>query len=584
MASLRVLRSGDSAQALASVVPPADGAPAAPANLVIVLDRSGSMGGLANLNGEIPYTRLEIVKRALEAVIACMEDGASLTIVTFHSETECVFGPAAMTPASRRQAVAAVMNIVPFGGTELWDGLKCGLAHAKLTRAHVFLLTDGEASSSPAEGERAALKAVRDAGNACRVTTIALGPSANAALLGDLSSRYVHIFDGSMVITVFAHLLAALQSVAVDGAALRLADGTSVPLGPVRFGQPVDTLVPADGADAVRLVLPGGAVVRPDVDVAVDGSRAIRAEVQRQAGIAVLRHLVKEAAFDRVAAAERVRAVVRAFDAEDAPPIQADLKGEVMLALDGDNWSKWGKDFVPSLLSAHLERVPGNSKDLGCQGYCAAGLFRRRLNACYETCAKMPPPVAAAATKPMDAASYVRNVVNADGSGSCFGLDARVFTVDGGIVAADAVQPGMRLAGGAIVRKVVRSAAPVLTVDVDGVPLTSSHPVRVADGDWVHAVTASSPTGAVLTHVVNFVLDARHVVHFQTASGAALQACTLGHGFEGPVVGHGFFGTARVLDALAAYPGWDAGVVIVGARDVVRDARGWVCDLRPTAA
>lgn len=579
--SLLVQRSASSDKALVSVVPPADGEPSRLSNLVLVIDKSGSMSLLANDNSELPYKRLELLARALELIVAGMEDGATLTIVTFESRVDTVFGPAAMTPVTRLQAIAAVMQIKAGGGTDLWYGLECGLKHAKATDAQVFLLTDGEADHPPG-GERAALKAVRDAGNRCAVTTIAFGPNAEVALLADLGSRYVHIYDGTMVITAFAHLLAALQSECLRSAELRLSNGTVVPIGPVRFGQPRTVLVPADLAEGVRLVLPDGKLIEPAFET---NEGAVRAECQRVAGMDVLRYLIKEGGFDREAAAGRIRDVVRSFG-DDEPPIKADLKGDVMLALakgaNKDNWAQWGKDFVPALLSAHLAQVPGNVKDPGCQGYCPAGPFRRRLRFCNETGEKMPPPVAAAAKTQVDQATYVRNVVNATGGGSCFGLSTRVLGANGDWLVAGDITPGTVLDSGATVLKVVYSDGDLLTVDVDGARLTSTHPVRF-DGDassWLHAVNASRPTGGRKERVVNFVLSAVHVIRCQTDSGCPLFACTLAHGLDGPVVGHPFYGTPLVLDALSAYPGWAEGVVTVPNGDVRRDERGWVVDIR----
>ena len=71
----------------------------------------------------------------------------------------------------------------------------------------------------------------------------------------------------------------------------------------------------------------------------------------------------------------------------------------------------------------------------------------------------------------------------------------------------------------------------------------------------------------------NFVLDKGHEV---TIEGT--ECVTLGHGLEGPVVSHAYFGTSRVVDDLRAMRGWADGLVaIIGALRGTAD--GLVCGL-----
>ena len=57
----------------------------------------------------------------------------------------------------------------------------------------------------------------------------------------------------------------------------------------------------------------------------------------------------------------------------------------------------------------------------------------------------------------------------------------------------------------------------------------------------------------------------------------------MGHGFEGPIITHGFYGTSRVVDDLARLPGWDKGVVAISKENESYDADGWVNAYRPVA-
>jgi hypothetical protein len=92
-----------------------------------------------------------------------------------------------------------------------------------------------------------------------------------------------------------------------------------------------------------------------------------------------------------------------------------------------------------------------------------------------------------------------------------------------------------------------------------GATLTDKHPAML-NGSWVYprdlpvelAATVPNPAG----WVYNYVLDASHQLLVD-----GTPCVTWGHGLEGPVVGHRFFGTNAVLDELARLPGSADGMV-----------------------
>jgi hypothetical protein len=126
--------------------------------------------------------------------------------------------------------------------------------------------------------------------------------------------------------------------------------------------------------------------------------------------------------------------------------------------------------------------------------------------------------------------------------------------------------------GFARVRCMVRMATEdrIGVVSIPGGPtLTAHHPVRV-NGLWVNPETLGPMAPASGGVVFNIVLEHTHII---IADG--MPCVTLGHGLTGPGVEHGFYGTQRVLDALAVLPGWAEGSVAV--RETLRDADGHAC-------
>jgi len=74
----------------------------------------------------------------------------------------------------------------------------------------------------------------------------------------------------------------------------------------------------------------------------------------------------------------------------------------------------------------------------------------------------------------------------------------------------------------------------------------------------VWSFPANTAFGEMVEHpvVYNFVLEGGN-----TCIVDGLVACTLGHGIEGPVIGHELYGTQKIVDALKKINGWDAGRV-----------------------
>ena len=75
----------------------------------------------------------------------------------------------------------------------------------------------------------------------------------------------------------------------------------------------------------------------------------------------------------------------------------------------------------------------------------------------------------------------------------------------------------------------------------------------------------------------NVVLDRCHVLLVD-----GVECVTLGHGLEGGVVGHPYYGTSRVLRDLAVLPGWEDGFVRVAGS--MRDVAGHVTGFRHQSA
>jgi Ca-activated chloride channel family protein len=112
-------------------------APPPPVNLCLVIDRSTSMQG----------ERLNQVRAAVSRLIDGLRDADTFSVVAFSDRGEVIV-PAQSVEADRTKPKARVSTLMAHGGTEILQGLMCGLTelHRHLSPTavnHLLLLTDG---------------------------------------------------------------------------------------------------------------------------------------------------------------------------------------------------------------------------------------------------------------------------------------------------------------------------------------------------------------------------------------------------------------------------------------------------------
>lgn len=316
--------------------------------------------------------------------------------------------------------------------------------------------------------------------------------------------------------------------------------------------------------------------------------------------------------------------------------LKEDVDGQVSEALSRLDWFKsWGAHYLRSLARAHLLQQCNNFKDPGVQVY-GGDLFRSVRDAADDIFVALPPPApesiddvemlkslgfsedearralaaahgnlelaaqycmegipavrvpmpaataapraaAPAAAAPFSMAAYY------DSSGPCFCGDSLVLMADGSQVPLRELGRGDKVAtvlgGEAEVQCIVETKTAegtALLVELPSGPrVTPWHPVFLS-GQWQFpaevALTGEFPCEAVF----NLVLAQGHVPCI-----GGVWTVSLGHGLQGSVVGHKYWGSQRVLEDLQRLKGWDAGRIVLGAGCVVRGGPcGEACGLR----
>lgn len=179
-----------------------------PANIGLVLDRSGSMDG----------EKMEHLKEAVGYVVDRLGSRDRISITIFDDQVETVVPGRAVD--NRDEIKAVLAKIIARGGTQISDGLRAGIAevkkHAGADRVNrLLLLTDGKTW----DDEEACLRLADEAGKqGIAITSIGLGTEWNEQLLLSIAEKSrgdSHWIQNPIaILDVFRQELSGMQSVA----------------------------------------------------------------------------------------------------------------------------------------------------------------------------------------------------------------------------------------------------------------------------------------------------------------------------------------------------------------------------------
>ncbi|GAA3195274.1 VIT domain-containing protein [Nonomuraea roseoviolacea] len=159
-----------------TVVPPALEAPRAPRDLVLLLDRSGSMGGW----------KMVAARRAAARIVDTLTSADRFAVLTFDSVVEQPFeGLVEASDRNRYRAVEHLARVDARGGTELLEPLREAvrlLPPAEGRERVLVLVTDGQVGN-----EDQILEQAGGALSAMRVHAVGIDRAVNAGFLGRLA-------------------------------------------------------------------------------------------------------------------------------------------------------------------------------------------------------------------------------------------------------------------------------------------------------------------------------------------------------------------------------------------------------------
>lgn len=195
-------------------------APRIPTDVVVVLDRSGSMNG----------SKLAHAKQALHELVRELQAEDRLSLITFASDRWTLLQNHPATARVRANIHQTIDGIQAGGGTNLGAGLQQGLALAETSRhagraARVIVLSDGESNEGMSH-QRIIHEARRAPRQEFVVTAVGLGMEFNEFLMQRLADagtgNYHYIRNSSDLGEVFVHEFTSARTQVASGLHLRV--------------------------------------------------------------------------------------------------------------------------------------------------------------------------------------------------------------------------------------------------------------------------------------------------------------------------------------------------------------------------
>ncbi len=195
-------------------------------DLVVVLDRSGSMNG----------RKIDDARRAVQGLIEALSPKDRLGIVTYSNAPQALSELLPMADHRRRELTALVAGIHPGGGTNLGGGLEAGLAlfaARPMTDHHrkLLLISDGLANHGVTDPHALGRMAAAGLSRDWVVSTVGVGNDFNEHLMTTLADygggTYTYMEDPAAFAAVFQQEYRHAAATAASGMAVSvpLSDG-----------------------------------------------------------------------------------------------------------------------------------------------------------------------------------------------------------------------------------------------------------------------------------------------------------------------------------------------------------------------
>ena len=225
-----VLQGGDG-QVRMKLLIGADEAPSSstvrvPTDLVIVLDRSGSMEGI----------KIDYARRAIEEALTQLGEADRFALVSYSSGANLTIPLAPATNDHKRDWTRIARGIAAGGGTNMSSGIDLALstlgARSAGRSSRVILLSDGLANEGDPSFEGLTARARRAASREYVLSAVGIGADFNEYLMSGIADagtgNYYYLEHTEKLASVFADEFAATRTTVATGVDITITPGTGV--------------------------------------------------------------------------------------------------------------------------------------------------------------------------------------------------------------------------------------------------------------------------------------------------------------------------------------------------------------------
>jgi hypothetical protein len=591
-----------------------------PTGLVAVIDVSGSMNKEASKF--IGYSRLDLIKHSLNTIVKALKDDDVFGIVTFSDNAEVILEPTRMNVLGKRLAHEKITEMYKDCSTNLWGGISTGLELLKNPlfrniQTNICVFTDGISNLNPPRGILYTLEfyLAANRNNNYRIHTFGYGYDLDAELLSSIAkmtnSIYSYIPDYTMIGTTFINFLSYILATTLFNNKLEIVplnetiikkvygyNSTSIRLGNIQFGQSKNILVKVTGDNPKLSVNFKSYTLNiqqlfESFDETDKDIENVLLNYGRLLFVETVSSCMKLNTNEALLAIKELHTQLSDLPVQQKlKPILTDLishskdHGQIEKAfLTQESYNKWGKLYIPSIVSAHLNQFCNNFKDSSVQQY-GGKLFNELQETINDIFNKLEPPQQS--FKMYETNNLHTNNLSKinnpkigcfDGNGFIkLGNGSETYVRDVQIGSSLKTPNGIAKVMCVLKMKVSDSIADL--VKINDMYITPWHPIIGPDGNWIFPT--DHPNGNrdlyECDSVYNFILDTEHIVIINN-----IKCCTLAHNLKGEVIKHDFFGTYKVIDDLIKMPGWEHGYVYMENYHFTNDSdtgliNGWILD------
>jgi hypothetical protein len=563
-------------------------------NIIICYDKSYSMSECSNPNGNElmkTYSKNDLSSHMVEIIASTLDENDTFTIVTYDSIVSISLSKTSMTKTGKDNAIRTIKSIQPGGGTSLYDGMIEALNRSLDQHGDclVLMMTDGEPSKSPMQGEvNALIDYRRQTGNNCRMYTIGIGYQIKSKLLyelaniGDNGSCFIFIPDGSMMVTSAVNLLAYDKSICAKD----IQYGSKC-IGTIAYGQTKNIICKkSEVTDAISYYsFQDNKQIIKEIKKTVSNEIYTKEKSLNNILIA-LNDILMYASYDNDKAVSVLKDIIN-NEMKSKMPILEDLMGEVSTAIvSKDAFNKWGCHYIRSMITAHKNQRSFNFKDKGPQAY-DSDMIKEMKTKIDEIAKTVEPPIQSllyqsrttsySAPAPVVTRQTFDNTFN-NAYGGCFGGNGIVSMTNNTTKYVKDLVKGDVLHNGAKIECVVsfRDCIVQKMSSLNDLVITPWHPIYVSEV-WKFPADYEPTAEKFMENIVyTFVLDKIHIIQIN-----GVDACTLGHNLRGPVIGHEFYGTNTVVNDLKKFPEYMNGLVELTNYNMIYDYKNQVVGYIP---